>query len=387
MRVLHIIPSISRKRGGPSTAIFSMVKALQQEAIDASIITTCDYGSYIERKHPINSWFSIDGVPVLVFPSVSCFSRGLNEYLFSPNLSWWLIRNITSFDLVHIHAIFSYSSTSSMLIARMKGVPYVIRTIGQLNSWSLSQGRLKKFFMLSLIEKKNLMRSLAIHVTSASEMEDVRDICDHPRILKLELGVNLPDISLEAKVSAGSVIRFLFLSRIHPKKQLHSLLDALSRLKKAAMDRPWCLLVAGDGEDAYIGHLKRLAEEYDISEQINWLGHVDGTEKDQLLRSSDWFVLPSITENFGISAVEALSYGVPVILSKDVGISEMVKSSNAGLVYGSGSVRLTAALNIALRGAPMNMRIAARKLAEEQFSWSCIGHKLTVFYQRHLIKD
>jgi glycosyltransferase involved in cell wall biosynthesis len=364
-----------------------MVKALQQEAIDASIITTCDYGSYMEQKHPINSWFSIDGIPVLVFPSVSCFSRGLNEYLFSPSLSWWLMRNIAYFDLVHIHAIFSYSSTSSMLIARIRGVPYIIRTIGQLNSWSLSQSRLKKFFMLSLIEKKNLMHSLAIHVTSTSEMEDVRHIYDHPRILKLELGVDLPDISLEAKSSADSVIRFLFLSRIHPKKQLDSLLVALSRIKTTAMDLAWCLLVAGDGEDAYVKHLKKLAEEYGIGEQITWLGHVDGTEKDQLLRSSDWFVLPSITENFGISAVEALSYGVPVILSKDVGISEMVKSSNAGLVYGSGSDRLTSALNIALRGAPMNMRIAARKLAEEQFSWSCIGRKLTVFYQRHLIKD
>lgn len=386
MRVLHIIPSISRKRGGPSTAILNMVKALKRESVNASIITTSDYGSYLESEHPINRWFYIDGIPILIFPSISCGSKVIDEYLFSPRLSWWLIKNIADFDLVHIHAVFSYTSTSSMLIARIRGIPYIVRTIGQLNIWSLSQSRFKKILMLSLIEKSNLERSLAIHVTSISEMEDVRQVCNHPRILKLDLGVNLPNISLDKEVSSNEMIRFLFLSRIHPKKQLDVLLGCLRKLKLETRPFSWSLLIAGTGEDTYVQHLKHLAEQYGIAEQVNWLGHLDGEEKDLLLRSSDWFVLPSKSENFGISAVEALSYGVPVILSREVGISEIVESNHAGLVYGGGSDRLTSVLNIALRGAPMNMRLAARKLAEDQFSWPSIGHKLMNFYRSHLNK-
>ena len=139
MKILHIIPSISRKRGGPSTAILNMVKALRVEGIDASILTTNDNVDYREDKMTLGQWFLHNEVPILMFPSLETNSKLLREYLVSPLLSKWLSGNIGTYDALHIHSIFSYTSTTSMLIARIKQVPYIVRTIGQLNTWSLSQ--------------------------------------------------------------------------------------------------------------------------------------------------------------------------------------------------------------------------------------------------------
>lgn len=383
MKILHIIPSISKKRGGPSTAIISMVRALRDEGIDAAILTTNDNVNYRDEQWPLARWFWINEVPVIMFSSVQSSTRLISEYLISPMLSWWLIQNINNYDALHIHSIFSYTSTTSMLIARIKKVPYVVRTIGQLNAWSLSQSRLRKFLMLSIIEKSNLMASVGIHVTSDSEMVDLKLVCHHRNVLCLELGVDIPLIDKLKSKSTNHVTSFVFLSRIHPKKQLDLLLKAFGYLHKECGQESWYLYIAGDGDSDYIDFLKQLALNYGISDYIEWMGHVSGESKVNLLTKSDWLVLPSKSENFGLSVVEALAQGVPVIISKEVGISDLVKKHNAGLVCESSS-DLPKLLAIALQGSTMQMKYAALELAQEKFSWSKIGKKLKSFYASRL---
>ena len=364
-------------------AILSMVSALRDEGIDAAILTTNDNASYRDEEWPLARWFWINEVPVIIFPSLQSGTRLIDEYLISLPLSWWLIRNINNYDALHIHSIFSYASTTSMLIARIKHVPYIVRTIGQLNTWSLSQSRLRKFVMLSIIEKSNLMASVGIHVTSNSEMQDLRLTCNHDNFLCLELGVEITLGDRLKSKSTNQMTRFVFLSRIHPKKQLDLLLEALGNLYKERNQKSWRLYIAGDGEHNYIDFLKQLAINYGISDRLEWLGHVTGEQKATLLSKSDWFVLPSRSENFGLSVIEALAHGVPVIITKEVGISDLVKKHNAGLIC-ENSIDLAKSLAIALQGAPIDMRYAAVDLAREKFSWSKIAKKLKLFYANQL---
>jgi glycosyltransferase involved in cell wall biosynthesis len=383
MKILHIIPSISKKRGGPSTAIMSMVKALREEGVDAAILTTEDNKTYREEHMTLGRWFWLNDIPILMFPILNSESQILNEYLISPQLSWWLLQNIDKFDAIHVHSIFSYSSTTSMLIARLKRIPYMVRTIGQLNKWSLTQSRLKKMLMLLLIEKSNLLKSFAIHVTSRTEMEDLKLVCNHENILCLELGVTVAKIRSPLNHLKYQKIRFVFLSRIHPKKQLDKLLEAFSILYNTYNKTSWHLFIAGDGDCEYICSLKKLADEYGINDFIQWMGHLDEGEKVSLLRTCDWFVLPSISENFGLSVVEALANGLPVIISPEVGISDIIVENKVGLVT-SASFTLVEALGISLQGAPMEMREAALKLVQERFSWEQIAKKLILFYTNQI---
>ena len=113
------------------------------------------------------------------------------------------------------------------------------------------------------------------------------------------------------------------------------------------------------------------------------MGHLDEGEKVSLLRTCDWFVLPSISENFGLSVVEALANGLPVIISPEVGISDIIVENKVGLVT-SASVSLVEALGIALQGAPMEMREAALKLVQQRFSWEQIAKKLILSYTNQI---
>jgi glycosyltransferase involved in cell wall biosynthesis len=363
-----------------------MVRYLRSEGVDAAILTTNDNMNYRDNTWPLGRWVWISEVPIIIFPTINLEFKLLEEYLISPSLSCWLIRNIKNYDALHIHSIFSYASTTSMLIARLYKIPYTVRTIGQLNSWSLSQSRWKKILMLFFIEKANLNRSFAIHVTSNFEKQDVRLICKHKTILCLELGVDIPSKDIHPIQSSNQVTRFIFLSRIHPKKQLHLLLRAFSMLYKKNPEQTWHLFVVGTGESNYVSSLKQLALEYGIGDFINWMGHLDGEDKTNLLKQSDWFVLPSISENFGISAVEALAHGVPIIISQEVGISDIVKEYHAGLICGD-ALNLEDALSIALEGASMEMRFAAVRLAKERFCWQKIAFKLACFYKDGIIHD
>jgi hypothetical protein len=144
LRVLHVIPSISPRRGGPSNAVIHMVKALLDEGVDASILTTSDNGCYRQLDLPTGKWFMYRDVKVLIQPCIDSNFRWIKEFLISLQLTRWLLINISQYDVVHVHALFSYPSTVTMLIARLRQVPYILRTIGQLNDWSLSQGAFKK---------------------------------------------------------------------------------------------------------------------------------------------------------------------------------------------------------------------------------------------------
>src|SRR5678816_659484 len=127
MRVLHVIPSIDERSGGPATAIIPMCRALMQQGIEVLLVTT-DAGlsetNVAEYK----------GVPAEFGES----------FKYSRPLAAWLTANIRDFDLVHVHAVFNHSSVAAARACRRAGVPYVIRPLGTLDPWSMSQKSLRK---------------------------------------------------------------------------------------------------------------------------------------------------------------------------------------------------------------------------------------------------
>lgn len=380
-----MIPSISSKRGGPSKAVIDMVKALRQEGIDASIVTTTDNIYFQEGVYPEGKWFMHQEVPVLMYSCIGLYFRQIREFLFSPGLTIWLLRNMNKYDLVHVHALFSYPSTVAMLIARFKHIPYIVRSIGQLNAWSLKQSYWMKRIMLALVEQGNINGSVAIHVTSNSEEEDVRKLVLKTEVLNLGLGI--PKSKKRAKHSTNAenkITTFLFLSRLHPKKQLENLLEAFFIFQKRYQRSDWLLYIAGDGEPAYVQQLHRLANELNLEGNIIWMGHISGVRKELILSSSDWFILPSASENFGISAVEALASGVPVILTKEVGIADLVSGYRAGIISPDSPDGLSDILNKAIDGPSVQMKKATLHLVDEIFSWNRIVRILISFYSKSI---
>jgi len=138
----------------------------------------------------------------------------------------------------------------------------------------------------------------------------------------------------------------LFLSRIDPKKGMDLLLPAFAQLRENYPDA--VLVVAGDGDPTFLEGLKGQACELRLGEGIMWAGFLEGDVKQNAFADADLFVLPSYSENFGVAVVEAMSYGVPVIVSDQVGIHGEIAEARAGLVVECSVPRLTEALTRAV---------------------------------------
>lgn len=391
MRVLHLIPSISPLRGGPSQAVLSMVAASRQQGVDASILTTNDHGPGVQAAMPLGRWHQQEAlgqnVPVLAFGRWNPPVQAAREFAIAPGFSRWLGKNAERYDLVHVHALFSYTTSLGMAQLRRQRVPYLLRTIGQLNRWSLGQSAVRKQLFLKLLDEANLQGARALHFTSGAEREEAGDLNFLTPSFVLPLGVPAPpDLSL-CNQPAGNPLgptRLLFLSRIHPKKQLPVLFDALALVKKRFPSRPWLLEIAGDGDPKYLQQLQHHCVSLGLAPQVQWHGFVEGEAKQALLQQADWFVLPSASENFGIAAAEALMAGTPVLLSPGVALAANVQAAQAGLVCEPSVEALAGCLEQCLEPPPLLMRQAARQLANQQFSWSSISRQLIGHYEEIL---
>ena len=166
MRVLQIVPSISLVYGGPSQMVLGLSAALATAGVDVTILTTDSNGDSGQPPLdvPLDRPVEQQGYQVRYF-RCSPFRR----YKFSLPLFSWLRQNASSFDLAHIHALFSPVSTAAATIARQQHLPYILRPLGTLDPADLQKKRRLKQAYAALLERPNLAGASAVHFTSAQE--------------------------------------------------------------------------------------------------------------------------------------------------------------------------------------------------------------------------
>jgi glycosyltransferase involved in cell wall biosynthesis len=140
----------------------------------------------------------------------------------------------------------------------------------------------------------------------------------------------MPDEAIAAfEPLQGEGPTLLFLSRIHAKKGIEHLVDALPALRRSFPALQ--VLLAGTGDDAYIKSLQAQARRLGVDDAMHWLGHVGGTLKLSLYNAADIFVLPSSQENFGFVQFEAMACATPCMTTKLVDTWQEVESSGGGI--------------------------------------------------------
>jgi glycosyltransferase involved in cell wall biosynthesis len=387
MTVLHVIPSLSPRHGGPSVALPVIARALVRQGIAVTIATTDDHGAgetfatelgaYIADSHGVRSIY---------------FHRNTGFYKFSWGLTQWLRRHVNEFDLVHIHALFSYSSVAAARLAHRARVPYIVRPLGVLNRWGLvNRRRLLKQASLRYIELPILRQAAAIHFTSESERREAA-LAD-PAIGTLPSTVLSLPINAEA-VRNGDVRLFherfpeargrevvLFLSRIDQKKGIELLLHAFRTVQS---EFPKALLVvAGSGEAGYLSSLRVLAEKLQVSRHVLWAGFLSGADKAAVLAAATLFVLPSYSENFGIAAAESLAAGVPTILTEGVALADEVAAARAGIVVPAEPEAIASAIRKLLSEPDTReaFGLKGKALADDRFSENRCGRALKELYE------
>ena len=331
MKVLHVIPWVSPVRGGPALVVRMIAQSVADRGWDVDIATTDDNGPG-RLNVPL-------GVPVIDRRvTYWYFPRQTSFYNCSFPLATWLWNNLANYNLVHIHALFSYSSTVAAWIAAKRHIPYIVRPFGVLNRWGMQNRRpLLKRLSFRLCERNILEGAATIHYTSEQERQEAEQLDFRAPSVIIPNPVDLPDsVGVErgrfrAKYPqlADKVI-FLFLSRVDEKKGLDLLLPAFARVRTQFPQT--ALVIAGSGPATFVSDLQELSRRHKIETDVVWAGFVQGAEKNNALADADVFVLPSYSENFGVAAVEAMSFQLPLIVSDQVAIHDQITSCQAGLV-------------------------------------------------------
>lgn len=381
MKILHVIPSLASSHGGPTRALGLMERSLAALGATVETVTTDDDGRNCINGKAGAGPLAENGVTRRYFP------KRLDFYKVSPAMAWWLSRHARDYDVVHIHALFSFSSIAAAWAARRAGVPYVLRPLGTLASYGIKQRRpwLKRL-SLAWLEGPALRQAEAVHFTSEDEMSEAARTGIPMKGVVIPLGIEAFRPAEASMFSARfptlkGACYLLYLSRLDPKKNVEGLLRAFGLC--AAFWPGAKLVVAGDGAPGYVAGLKELAEELGLGERVVWAGHIDGDLKASALAGAELFVLPSFSENFGIAAAEALMAGLPCVLGQGVAISQDVVNAGAGVAVSPDPASIAAGLMQVMAGPEVRALMSARAiaLAQDKYSAQAMGANLVALYE------
>ncbi|MHA4894190.1 XrtY-associated glycosyltransferase XYAG1 [Pedobacter sp. PWIIR3] len=320
MKILFVVPSYKPAYiyGGTIVVIFMLAEQLVLQGNDVSVFTTNANGKFnLDVKTGVE--VLIDGVKVTYFNRVT----GDHTHI-SPSLWKNLYTKAKDFDVVHIHSWWNPLIIGAVFICLLKRIKPIFSPHGMLSSYIIETNNpTKKRFLNKFIGTKLLRRTI-LHVTAQSELDECQELIPNwggkiiPNLVKLPS----EELNRERK---NEIFTIGFLSRIDRKKGLDFLIKSLS---KVSFD--YRFLIGGDGDLNYISELKELIREHGIEQKIKWVGWKNGTEKFKFLSEIDLFALTSHNENFAIVVIEALSVGTPVLVSKQVGLSNYLIKSGQG---------------------------------------------------------
>jgi glycosyltransferase involved in cell wall biosynthesis len=324
IRVLQVIAGLDPVAGGPPASAVATALALRSRGVLNSLTYAEVPGR--ERMAAANAdVLRAAGVEIHTFPITRVIGTLGLRWGVSPCLAVWLVRNARRFDVLHMHGAWAFTTAAGLAAARLRGRVAVLSTHASLTDFDRSKsGPLVRLVKRTLRRIYLVLFDLVV-VSSRLEQRDSGDPLGlHSAIIPHAVrGVE----RTATGVRAASPLRVGFLGRLHPTKNFARLIEAT-----ASVDRDVTLVVAGDGLSRYAEQLRRLAVDVGIADRVTWLGFIDADAKSDFFGSIDVLAMPSAYESLGVAGIEAMSAGVPLIVSPTVGVADVVERHGAGLV-------------------------------------------------------
>lgn len=305
MKVLQFVPSLSLADGGTTTYMLQSVPVLGQMCE----LHVCALGA-LEDMVPLSN----------------CTMHSLRNdmaHFWKMRREWIGLLDMIQPDVVHVNCC--WMPQISMVIRwtdqwrrhatsrDSRRLPLILTPHGMLEPWIMRRNYwTRKFPAIHLYQRRAVRRCDSLVTTSREEKEHLSALGWNSDISFVQNGIDVDQVLM--KESWKKPEQLLFMSRIHPKKGLELLLQAIKRLISESVDNynPR-LVIAGEGDDSYVQRLRSLVENLGLKDRVSFVGAVYGDQKWNLIRQSDAVVLPSYSENYGLIVAESLASGTPVI--------------------------------------------------------------------------
>ena len=360
MRVIHYIPSLDRTSGGTTAYMQLLAKELGR-LVELHVVS-----------HASGNPVKMDNCKVYFIPEISNFMEIKRQ--------WRILLTQLQPDVVHVNCCWMPACAFTQKWAQALGYKVVLTPHGMLEPWIMARHYWsKKVPALLLYQKSAVVKADVLHATAKSEKENLQRLGYNDRIKVIANGIDVEDIEMKPSWKRNKEI--LFLSRIHVKKGINFLLEAVAQLKEQM--EGYVIRIAGEGDVTYIEELKQLAARLGISQLIIFEGGVYGNRKWELFRQADLFILPTHSENFGIVVAEALASGTPVITTMGTPWSEL-ESQRCGWWTEVGTEATAQALCNFLSLTEDELEMMGRngrKLVEEKYSVRKVAKEFVDMYK------
>lgn len=290
-----------------------------------------------------------------------------------------------NYDIVHINDVFILPNLLIGIIAILFNKPYVYSPHGVLDPTRTRSKKLSKVLVYELIAKRVLGKASKIIATSDEEKNVLKNL-GFDKILTIFNGLSTQKVRPSDRFrdhKVGKKFTLLYIGKIHPLKGLRELIEALKGLSFS-----YQLLIAGP-DDGELENLKGMVLRYKLK-NIFFLGFVNESEKAELFNLSDVFVYPSFSEGFSISILEAMNYGLPVLITKACNFPD-VGRYEAGVVLEGVNLQkeIREALGVLVENpnSVKQMGKMARELLIEKYSIVSMAKRVETLYQQISFKQ
>ena len=285
--------------GGTSNTVYWLTKNLVKEGFEPVLVAS-DQG--LEPGFPVNEWRENESGKV-IYVRTRFQNFPLHQTLYS-------LRHFNRADVVHISSVFYPAAFVTAIAARLLGKKIIWSVHGELDPKALLHSSGRKKPVLGLV--KTLVGTHAVfHSTCDEETQYIRDTFGpEAKVVQIPNYLDLPD---RVERNAGNYL--LFIGRLHPKKGIENLINALA-MNEAFRRSHYKLKIAGRGRPEYEQQLRDLVSSKQLADKVEFVGQVEGRDKERLYADAYWTIMPSHTENFGLVVPESLAQNTPVIASR-----------------------------------------------------------------------
>lgn len=363
MRLVHVIPHVDEEAAGPSQSVTRLCEALATEGHGVEMHTMAAKGTP-------------SGVELVVHREW----RLLGRFGFSMELVGALRSASRGADILHNHSLWSFPNMAAGLAAQGCEATMVTSPRGTLAPAARARSSLKKAICKPL-QWPAITRAACLHATSAMEYADIRQYGLRHPVAVIPNGIDIP-VSSGMPVESESPDRprrLLFLGRLHPIKGIELLLEAWAALQRKHPQ--WELVIAGKGEPSYVQSLHALAKRLKL-DRATFPGPVYGKEKSRVYFSSDVFVLPTKTENFGMAIAEAQAHAVPVVTTRGAPWPQLIDHASGWWVEQTVD-EISAAMDAAMQMDQVSLKAMGqrgRQWMQNDYDWASIARHMAAVY-------